>query len=187
VLNCYGPLLETYHCADAESNDALCPVSAWCHNLRPRLSTGSTTDGLFNPNLLGSCPLPSPERLFYKGKRILFLAVWGNPYHPFTKQTGFRRESTKRDLNPRQDLPSLTDTSNFNDYSMADPGKLWRIWQRSLYTACSFTRLWNVSKYKVFQKELYDAIPNITVCRVLRKSLHLKAYKLFIIQHIDCR
>jgi hypothetical protein len=29
-----------------------------------------------------------------------------------------------------------------------------------------------------FKKELYNGIPNVTVCRVLRKRLHLKAYKL---------
>jgi hypothetical protein len=31
-------------------------------------------------------------------------------------------------------------------------------------------------QYKVFQKELYNVIPNVTVWRVLRKRLHLKAY-----------
>jgi hypothetical protein len=33
----------------------------------------------------------------------------------------------------------------------------------------------------VLKKELYSGIPNITVWRVLRKRLHLKAYKLSII------
>jgi hypothetical protein len=31
--------------------------------------------------------------------------------------------------------------------------------------------------------ELYYSIPNVTVWRVLRKPLHLKAYKSFILQH----
>jgi hypothetical protein len=34
----------------------------------------------------------------------------------------------------------------------------------------------------MFQKELYNDIPNITVWQVLRKRLHLKAYNLSIVQ-----
>jgi hypothetical protein len=34
----------------------------------------------------------------------------------------------------------------------------------------------------VFQKELYSGIPNVTVWSVLRKRLHLKAYKLSIVK-----
>jgi hypothetical protein len=34
----------------------------------------------------------------------------------------------------------------------------------------------------VFQKELYNGILNVAVWKVLRKSLHLKAYKLSIVQ-----
>jgi hypothetical protein len=37
----------------------------------------------------------------------------------------------------------------------------------------------------MFQKELYSGVPNVTVWRVLRKRLHLKAYKLSIVQHLD--
>jgi hypothetical protein len=36
----------------------------------------------------------------------------------------------------------------------------------------------------VFQKELYNVIPNVAVWRVLRKRLHLKMYKLSIIQGV---
>jgi hypothetical protein len=39
--------------------------------------------------------------------------------------------------------------------------------------------------YRVFQKEIYNGIPNVTVWRVSQKRLHLKAYKLSIIQHLD--
>jgi hypothetical protein len=39
--------------------------------------------------------------------------------------------------------------------------------------------------YMVFQKELYNDIPNVTVWRVLRKVLHLKAYKLSIFQGVE--
>jgi hypothetical protein len=35
--------------------------------------------------------------------------------------------------------------------------------------------------YRVFKKELYNVIPNVAVWRVLRKRLHLKAYKLSIV------
>jgi hypothetical protein len=35
------------------------------------------------------------------------------------------------------------------------------------------------------QKELYNAIPNVTVWRVLRKRLYLKAYKLSIVQSVN--
>jgi hypothetical protein len=45
-------------------------------------------------------------------------------------------------------------------------------------------------KYRVFQKELYNGIANFTVWRVLRKRLHLKAFKLYIVQGLfqrDCR
>jgi hypothetical protein len=38
---------------------------------------------------------------------------------------------------------------------------------------------------RVFQKWLYNGIANATVWRVLRKRLHLKAYKSFIIEHLD--
>jgi hypothetical protein len=38
--------------------------------------------------------------------------------------------------------------------------------------------------YRVFQKELYNGIPNVTVWRVLRKRLHLKAYKLSTVQGV---
>jgi hypothetical protein len=34
----------------------------------------------------------------------------------------------------------------------------------------------------VFQKELYNGIPNVTVWRALRKRLHLKEYKLSIVE-----
>jgi hypothetical protein len=36
----------------------------------------------------------------------------------------------------------------------------------------------------MFQKELYNGIPNAIVLRVLQKRLHLKAYKLFIVQGV---
>jgi hypothetical protein len=39
------------------------------------------------------------------------------------------------------------------------------------------------SLYMVFQKERYNGIRNVTVWRVLRKRLHLKVYKLSIVQH----
>jgi hypothetical protein len=35
----------------------------------------------------------------------------------------------------------------------------------------------------VFQKELYNDIPNVSVWRVLQKRLHLQARKLPIVQH----
>jgi hypothetical protein len=40
-----------------------------------------------------------------------------------------------------------------------------------------------VELYRVLQKELCNGIPNVTVWRVLRKRLHLKAYRLSVIQH----
>jgi hypothetical protein len=38
--------------------------------------------------------------------------------------------------------------------------------------------------YMVLQKEFCNDIPNVTVWRVLRKRLHLKAYKLPIVQGV---
>jgi hypothetical protein len=38
----------------------------------------------------------------------------------------------------------------------------------------------------VFQRYLYNSIPNVTLRRVLRKRLHLKAYKLSIVQGVEC-
>jgi hypothetical protein len=38
---------------------------------------------------------------------------------------------------------------------------------------------------EVFQKELCNGIPNVTLWRVLRKRLHFKAYKLSIVQHLE--
>jgi hypothetical protein len=40
-------------------------------------------------------------------------------------------------------------------------------------------------KHRVFRKELHDGISNLTVWRVLRKSLRLKAFKLSIIQDVE--
>jgi hypothetical protein len=37
----------------------------------------------------------------------------------------------------------------------------------------------------VFPEEPYNGIPNVTVWRVLRKRLHLKAYKLSIVHHLE--
>jgi hypothetical protein len=36
-----------------------------------------------------------------------------------------------------------------------------------------------------FKKELYNGIPNVTLWRVLRELLYLKAYKLSIVQHLE--
>jgi hypothetical protein len=35
------------------------------------------------------------------------------------------------------------------------------------------------TKYRVFQKELYNGIPNVNTWRVLRKSLHLTVDSLY--------
>jgi hypothetical protein len=40
-------------------------------------------------------------------------------------------------------------------------------------------------KYRMFQKELTSDIPNVTVWRVSRKHLHLKAYNLAILQCVE--
>jgi hypothetical protein len=37
----------------------------------------------------------------------------------------------------------------------------------------------------VIQEELYNGTPNLTVWRVLRKHLHLKVYKLSIVQSVN--
>jgi hypothetical protein len=37
----------------------------------------------------------------------------------------------------------------------------------------------------MFQKELYNGIPNVTVCTTLRKFFHLKAYKQAIAQVVE--
>jgi hypothetical protein len=37
----------------------------------------------------------------------------------------------------------------------------------------------------MFQKEIYNGVPNVTVRRVLRKLLHLKNYKLSIVQVVQ--
>jgi hypothetical protein len=37
----------------------------------------------------------------------------------------------------------------------------------------------------VFQKELYSGIPNVAVWPMLRKLLHLKSYKLSILQDVE--
>jgi hypothetical protein len=37
----------------------------------------------------------------------------------------------------------------------------------------------------MFQKELYNGIPNVTLWRVLRKYLHLKANKLSFVQGVE--
>jgi hypothetical protein len=41
-----------------------------------------------------------------------------------------------------------------------------------------------VYEYRVFRKELYSGIPNDTMWRVLLKRVHLKAYKLSIVQGV---
>jgi hypothetical protein len=37
----------------------------------------------------------------------------------------------------------------------------------------------------MFRKELYNGIPNVTVWRMLRKHLRIKAYKLSIVQGVE--
>jgi hypothetical protein len=37
--------------------------------------------------------------------------------------------------------------------------------------------------YRMFKKELYNGVPNITVWKLLRKRLYLGTYKLSIVQH----
>jgi hypothetical protein len=44
----------------------------------------------------------------------------------------------------------------------------------------------NVS-YTVFQKKLYNGISNLTVLRILRKRLYLKAYELYIVLDLGLR
>jgi hypothetical protein len=39
--------------------------------------------------------------------------------------------------------------------------------------------------YGMFQKQLYNDIPEVTMWRALRKRLHLKAYKLFVVQGVE--
>jgi hypothetical protein len=39
----------------------------------------------------------------------------------------------------------------------------------------------------MFKKLVYNGIPNVAVWRVLRKCLHLKAYKLSIVQGVERR
>jgi hypothetical protein len=39
--------------------------------------------------------------------------------------------------------------------------------------------------FRVFQKERYNGIPNVTVWRVLRKRLHSKACKRSIVEHFE--
>jgi hypothetical protein len=47
------------------------------------------------------------------------------------------------------------------------------------------TWVWKGRQCRVFLKELYIGIPTVTVWRVLPKRLHLKAYKLSIVQHLE--
>jgi hypothetical protein len=41
------------------------------------------------------------------------------------------------------------------------------------------------NKYRIFKKQLYNGIPNVTVLRVLRKYLNLMTYKLSNGQHLE--
>jgi hypothetical protein len=43
----------------------------------------------------------------------------------------------------------------------------------------------DIENYTVFEKELCNGIPNVTLWQVLRHRLHLKAYKLSIVQHLE--
>jgi hypothetical protein len=66
-------------------------------------------------------------------------------------------------------------------------GREWEVAMRR-YDAVASLWLPNerwIGMYRVFQKELYNDIPNATVWRVLRKLLHLKAYKLSIVQGVE--
>jgi hypothetical protein len=48
-----------------------------------------------------------------------------------------------------------------------------------------YKALFETQKYRVFQKELYNGIPNITMCGMLQKRLHFKTYKLSLIQGVE--
>jgi hypothetical protein len=69
--------------------------------------------------------------------------------------------------------------------------KHWQTAQRQNQESESEITMWdrmqmyNNMKNKVFQKERYNDIPNVTVWRVLRKLLCLKACKLSTFQHIE--
>jgi hypothetical protein len=59
---------------------------------------------------------------------------------------------------------------------------VWRVLE-NIYTS----RHISYPTFKVFQKEIYNGITNIAVWRVLRNRLHLKLYKLPIVQHLERR
>jgi hypothetical protein len=51
----------------------------------------------------------------------------------------------------------------------------------------SVNKLHELKLYRVFQKELYNDIPNVAVWPVLRKRLHLKVYKISVVQGVEVR
>jgi hypothetical protein len=59
--------------------------------------------------------------------------------------------------------------------------------ERNYVLPCQCSDIINtvIYKYRMFQKELYSGVPNVTVWRVLRKRLHLKVYKLSVVQVIE--
>jgi hypothetical protein len=86
------------------------------------------------------------------------------------------------DLDP--DLyPTLTENVTYKLKEQARPGTTAKPgdpatrWQDALSVLTA-------RKYRVFQKELWNGIPNVTVWRVLRKRLHLNAYKLSFVESV---
>jgi hypothetical protein len=67
-----------------------------------------------------------------------------------------------------------------------------RMWKEMWNTSQRFYSLWITSCvshkweiYRMFEKELCNGIPNVTVWRMLRKRLYLRAYKVSIVQDVE--
>jgi hypothetical protein len=54
--------------------------------------------------------------------------------------------------------------------------------RNAAYTLYAVTCSHRGRTVQAFQKQLYNGIPNVTVSRALRRGLHLKAYRLYIVQ-----
>jgi hypothetical protein len=83
-------------------------------------------------------------------------------------------------------LDSLSEMETASYMEMNHGRRIWYLAVTSLLQIIILLQCFKrVIKYRVFKKELYNGILNVTVWRELRKRLRLKAYKLSIVQYLE--
>jgi hypothetical protein len=95
------------------------------------------------------------------------------------KKTGYYTGSSKKRSLASLKVYVIPCEDMYNFLTIIKCSKIHRVLSGIVTVLCNFQ--WHC---KVFQKELYNDISNVTVWRLSRKRLHLKEYKLSIVKHL---